>query len=347
MDLALGLSPMEPRNGLMKSVNHTAATDDQVVSSANNLPGTEKSLPSLPVSGQSPEMADSADQPDSEVSKVTTMSARPVTLGERKPSTTPKDYPPGVPPKDLPSRVLPPEEVALENLSLGGLVPLFPRPSQSQHQPSISTLCADERMASREAETPPSPIHAPATETENPMYVKPVQRDTVPDASLPSVEEGSTGFTAWHPRRQSSAQILEDKRRSISGMPGIHSPLRNEVRYSPGTRSSILSFGSFGRSTRPGTPANELRAAESGSSAPNGDSRMDKLKSFGKRRRASVGDLLSGIQGKKQGGFQDLPEGSKRKRTFSRISVSVSRVDLASIANPCRVFSVVRTRLGL
>lgn len=324
IDLALGLSPTEPRNGLMQSSDHTAATGDHVVSSTKDLPDKEKDLPSLPASGQSSEMADSTDQPDSEVSKPTALSVRSVTPGERKPSTTPKDHPPDVPPKDLPSKDMPPEDVALKNLPLGARVSLFPRAGHSQRQPSVSTLCADERMASRESETPPSPIQAPATEAKNPVYVKPVQRDTASEALLPSVEEDSAGFTVWHPRRQISAQILEDKRRSISGMPDIRSPLRNEVRYSPGTRSSILSFGSFGRSTRPGTPANELRAAESGSSAANGDSRMDKLKSFGKRRRASVGDLLSGIQGKTQAGSQDLPEGSKRKRTFSRISVSVA-----------------------
>lgn len=326
MNLALGLSPTEPRNGLMNSTNDTAAINHQAGTSANNLADTEKNLPLLPAGTQPPEAT--ASQPGSDPPGVSPSSIRPVFEDEAKPSTppkdlAPKDFPPGVPPKDLPLTDLPPRDSSLKNPSPKGLAPL-PR---TDRQPSVSTLGADERVASRDYETPPSPIQPPAAE-ENPVYVKPLPRAAASGTSLPSVEEDNAGFTPMQPRRQSSAQILEAKRRSISGMPGIHSPLRNEVRYSPGTRSSILSFGSFGRhstnskSTRPGTPANELRPTEAGFPAPNADSRMDKLKSFGKRRRASVGDLLSGIQGNIQGGLQDLPEGSKRKRTFSRISVS-------------------------
>lgn len=332
MNIALGLLPTEPPN--VKSLNDTPPANDQAGTSIDNFAGTDKNLPLLPASSKSPEVAATSSQPGWEPSGTTAMSIRPVSVDEVKPSTPPKDlppkdFPPGVPPKDLPPKDLPKRDASLQNLSLKQLAPL-PQLNHSQRQPSVSTLGADERMPSAEVETPPSPIQAPAAEAENPVYVKPLSRATASGTSLPSVEEDSTGFTAMEPRRQSSAQVLEAKRRSISGMPGIQSPLRNEVRYSPGTRSSILSFGSFGRhstnskGTRPGTPANEFRSAEAGSPAPNADSKMDKLKSFGKRRRASVGDLLSGLQGNIQGGLQDLPDGSKRKRTFSRISVSLA-----------------------
>lgn len=324
-----------PMNGIVATHGHAGA-------SINNLPDTEKSLPVLP--GQLDEGSASTEAaPPSRLGlgtlETTTPSIRPVLNDEAKPATPPKalppkGLPPGVPPKDIPPKDLPPRDASLKNLSLKDLAPP-PQSNRSQRQPSISTLGADERMASHppegEVETPPSPIQPSTNETSDRVDVKPLPQATISGTSLPSVEENNAGFTAMHPRRQSFAQILESKRRSISGMPGIQSPLRNEVRYSPGTRSSMLSFGSFGRrstnskGTRPGTPANELshRAAESGSPAPNGDSKMDKLKSFGKRRRASVGDLLLGIQGNIQGGRQGLPEASKGKRTFSRISVSL------------------------
>jgi hypothetical protein len=101
--------------------------------------------------------------------------------------------------------------------------------------------------------------------------------------------------------------------------------LRNEVRYSPGTRSSMLSFGSFGRQskgTRPVTPASGLsQVSQPGSPAGNEESTFGKLKNFGRRRRASVGDLLSGIQLQ---GAQST-SGGQRKRTFSRLSVCSSQ----------------------
>lgn len=327
MNAALGLSPTEPRP--QHQTNDKAASNDP--------PVTEKSLPlppGRPSDGPVPAPSSSLDLKTSET---TTSTIRPVSREEVKPSTPPKDLPPRnpppeVPPKDLPSKDLPPRDNSLKPLSNQDLKPL-PQLSHSQRQPSVSTLGADERMASRpaegEVETPPSPIQLPTKEAENPVYVKSLPLAAASGTSLPSVEENVAGFTPMSPRRQSSAQLLDSKRRSLSGMPGVQSPLRNEVRYSPGTRSSMMSWSSFGRrstnskSTRPGTPANELSNGAAGMGS-NGDSKMDKLKNFGKRRRASMGGILSGMQENIQGGLQGIPEGSKRKRTFSRISVSAA-----------------------
>lgn len=345
MNLALGLSSTESRNAIRSSMDNTVGTEDQAGESTNIPVDTEKSLPLLPASTQSPEMTTSPDRHGLELSGATS-SVRSVSASEAKPSTPPKDIPakhvpPDVPPKDVPPKDLPPRDASL------------PQSNHTQRQPSVSTLGADERMANQEAETRTSPIQAPAAEAENLVHVKSHQLPTASGTSLPSVEGDTGGFTAMQPKRQSSTQILEARRRSISGMPDIQSPLRNEVRYSPGTRSSVLSFGSLSRhrtnskGTRPGTPANELRAVEPGSSALNADSKLGKLRDFGKRRRASMGDLLSGIQGNIQGGPQDLPERSKRKRTFSRISVSDHGELHKSSANSCRGFSTVQTSLVL
>jgi hypothetical protein len=154
--------------------------------------------------------------------------------------------------------------------------------------------------------------------------------DEASDGPRSSAQEKRKSFIPFYPMESpSSAEILESKRKSISGLPppsapDVHSPLRNEVRYSPGTRSSMLSFGSFGKQsasgkgTRPSTPANDLsQPSVSGSPAENGESTIGKLKNFGRRRRASVGDLLSGIQLQQP---QNAPEG-QRKRALSRISV--------------------------
>jgi hypothetical protein len=95
----------------------------------------------------------------------------------------------------------------------------------------------------------------------------------------------------------------------------------------------MLSFGSFGRQsnnskgTRPNTPANEISER-----AASGESKMDKLKNFGRRRRASVGNALSGLgdgfskelQGLETRSAQNelqQKEGGQKKRAFSRISV--------------------------
>ncbi|KAJ5219956.1 hypothetical protein N7468_009160 [Penicillium chermesinum] len=114
----------------------------------------------------------------------------------------------------------------------------------------------------------------------------------------------------------------------------MQSPLRNEVRYSPATRSSMRSFGSFGRQStnskgiRPSTPANDLSMphVDAVSTKSTSDTTKDKLKGFGKRRRPSVGNILTGIQGGLQGlqekiqqplSAQSKEKKGQKKRSFS------------------------------
>lgn len=342
MNAALGLSPTDPRpqqpasvepalrasgaldqnaQGQQQSKNVIVATER-----VTGAPTTaEKSLPAVPDQRSdgsvSPSAADEQSQPGVER---TIPSIRPFLDKESKPA---------IPPKDLPPKDIPPKDQPLKEISLKNLAPL-PRPTT--RQASVSTLGPDEQSASHppagEIDSPPSPLQ-PSTDAEISVYEKPLPRIEGSGMSLPSAD-ADTGFAPMHPRTQSSAEILASKRKSLSALPpsapGVQSPLRNEVRYSPGTRSSMLSFGSFGRQstnsrgTRPATPANELsQRASAGSPAQNGDSKMHKLKSFGQRRRASVGDILSGLQENIQEGIHRLPEGGKRKRTFSRISVCI------------------------
>lgn len=331
MIAALGLSPTKPgpeessakpeEQSKHEPDNDTLAT--QGTGADKQLP-KDKSLPVLPSQSSNGLVseADAKSQPSMDSFRPMTPSIRPVFDEDvKKPATPPKD----LPPKDLPPKDIPPKDVSAREASL------VPQLGQRQRQPSVSTLGADEKHASNsaeeEVETPPSPIQETTNDAEDPVYGKPLPQAKISDTSLPH-DEDNVGFAPIR-RPPSSAEILESKRRSISGLPpsapGVQSPLRNEVRYSPGTRSSMLSFGSFGRS-RPATPANELSSrAGSGSPAPNSDSKMDKLKSFGRRRRASVGGLLTGLQDNIQGSIQGLPEGGKRKRTFSRISVCFVR----------------------
>jgi hypothetical protein len=329
MIAALGLSPTKPgpeESGAKHVEQSKDEPDDdtltQGIGADKQLP-RDKSLPVLPSQSSSGLVseADAKSPPSMDSFRPMTPSIRPVFDEDIKPATPPKD----LPPKDLPPKDIPPKDASAREASL------IPQLGQRQRQPSVSTLGADEKHANNsaegEVETPPSPIQETSNDAEDPVYGKPLPQAKISDTSLPH-DEDNVGF-APIPRPPSSAEILESKRRSISGLPpsapGVQSPLRNEVRYSPGTRSSMLSFGSFGRS-RPATPANELSSrADSGSSAPNGDSKMDKLKSFGRRRRASVGGLLTGLQDNIQGSIQGLPEGGKRKRTFSRISVCFLR----------------------
>lgn len=338
MIAALGLSPTKP-GPEESSAKHVEQSKDEskgdilatraVTDAERELP-RDKSLPVLPPpSSNGPVPAEATGQKSQlsmGMSRPMTPSIRPVFDEDVKPATPPKD----VPPKDLPPKDLPPKDTSTKEASL------IPQPSQGQRQPSVSTLGADEKDAGaseEETETPPSPIPDTITtkKAEDPAYDKPLPQARPSDTPLPHENEDNTGF-APIPRPPSSAEILESKRRSISGLPpsapGVQSPLRNEVRYSPGTRSSMLSFGSFGRQSqsRPATPANELSSrAGSGSPVPNGESKMDKLKIFGRGRRASVGDLLTGLQDNIQGSIQGLPEGGKRKRTFNRISVCFLR----------------------
>ncbi|KGO48460.1 hypothetical protein PEX1_002970 [Penicillium expansum] len=219
-------------------------------------------------------------------------------------------------------------------------------PSQGHRRHlSVSTLGVDEqpgRTSNEELDRdPPSPLQETADEgTPEPWYKSKIEHpmDDASSGSQSSARVKRRSFIPFYPsgssESTSSAEVLESKRKSISGLPpsapDFRSPLRNEVRYSPGTRSSMLSFGSFGKQstngkgTRPSTPANGLsQPSESGSPGENGESTIGKLKEFGRRRRASVGDLLSGIQIQ---GPQAPPVG-QRKRTFSRISVLFGRQD--------------------
>ncbi|KAJ5162265.1 hypothetical protein N7492_007657 [Penicillium capsulatum] len=345
MNAALGLSPTEARSrqaGSTEPAIDLIATDrspvappppakDDVLPQCKDCgpagirPSIEKELPPPPEQDPESSSADVAQLPNGPVvgtSQAVPISIRPV-VEEERPSLPPKDDPKETS-KEIPSRDLAPPDASHTG------------------QPSVSTLGADERgspSAEGDVEEPPSPLQpAQEAKSEEPVYGKPPYQAKNSDVSRPSVEEHVPGFgPVYPPKTASSAQILESKRRSISGLPpsapGIQSPLRNEVRYSPGTRSSMLSFGSFGRQstnskgTRPVTPVNGLSGRRgSESSLDNGDSTMEKLRSFGKRRRASVGDMLSGIQDGIQGGLQGLQtggqnKGQQRKRTFSRISV--------------------------
>ncbi|CAG8898800.1 unnamed protein product [Penicillium egyptiacum] len=284
---------------------------------ANKDPVAEKGLlviPDEPFHVPPPVGNNESHQPSKPTPEVVTPSIRPVL------DKSPK--PPSPPPKD----------------NDHGLAP-----SQGhRRQPSVSTLGPDEqagRTSNEELDRdPPSPLQETANKVvPEPRYKTKFERsaDDAPGGSLSSAQRKRRPFIPFYPSEfTSSAEVLESKRKSISGLPpsapDVHSPLRNEVRYSPGTRSSMLSFGSFGKQsangkgTRPSTPANGLpQPSESGSPAGNGESTIGKLKEFGRRRRASVGDLLSGIQ--LQG--PQPPQGGQRKRTFSRISVLFGRQD--------------------
>lgn len=318
--------------------NETAMAEENFMHNSQRSSG-EKSLPVLAVKESNnsviSEVRKSRTESTMGLPQISIPSIRPVidTESAISPGTlpaalSPDDVPPAIPPKDL----APPKE-------------------GHTRQRSVSTLGADEGNASdQQDDTPPSPLQPSSLETESPIYGKPLPHAKTSSSSLPSVEDIPPGFVPVSlPRAATSTDVLDAKRRSISGLPpsapNMQSPLRNEVRYSPATRSSMLSFGSWGRQsnnsrggTQPPTPANELSThIETNSSAQTSESKMDKLKSFGKRRRASVGDLLSGIQGGLRGlqekinqpGPQEKEEKEKekeklhqRKRSFSMLSVS-------------------------
>lgn len=282
---------------------------------AMKSPVTEKSLPVVPHEPFEVSFPDSdtqSDQPSQSIPHIVTPSIRPV-LAE-------SPRPPAPPPKDHSNSLAPAEG--------------------HKRQFSVSTLGAEEQTghgsddeADRE---PPSPLEltgevAADTEcrrkAESSVDDNPAPSGNVSSGSVPSAQQKRKSFIPFYPTESSSSASLESKRKSSSGLPfsapNTHSPLRNEVRNPPGTRSSMLSFGSFGklsgnRGSRPVTPATGLsQASEPGSPAQNEESTIGKLKSFGRRRRASVGDLLSNIQVQ---GSQGAPAG-QRKRTFSRLSV--------------------------
>ncbi|KAJ5970549.1 uncharacterized protein N7479_000467 [Penicillium vulpinum] len=289
----------------------TTGNKSEAGAPANKVPVAKKSLPVIPDEPfhvHFPVVISPTHQPTKSTPEIITPSIRPV-LNE-----SPK--PPSPPPKDHDN----------------GLAPTH----DHRRQFSVSTLGADEqpgRASDEELDRePPSPLQATANEVVPKHQSK--AEDSVDKASSgppSSSQQKRRSFVPFYPSEfKNSADVLESKRRSISGLPPsapeVQSPLRNEVRYSPGTRSSMLSFGSFGKQsasgkgTRPSTPANGIsQPSESGSPAESGQSTVEKLKDFGRRRRASVGDLLSGIQ--PQGPQEPQgPPASPRRRTFSRIS---------------------------
>ncbi|OQE38530.1 hypothetical protein PENCOP_c008G00716 [Penicillium coprophilum] len=292
----------------------TTSNQSDTEAPAVKLPNSENSLPFIPDEPfhvSFPVTNGQRHRPSKSTPEIIIPSIRPVFDEMPKPPSSP----PPPPPKDHDNG-------------------LAPREDHRRH-PSVSTLGADERAGSTSDDEldrhPPSPMQETANEVAPEPWDKREAEHSVDGDyadSVPSVQENRKSFIPFYPSRPiSSAEVLESKRKSISGLPpsapDVHSPLRNEVRYSPGTRSSMLSFGSFGKQsangkgTRPSTPANDLsQPSEPGTSAENGESAIGKLKNFGRRRRASVGDLLSGIQVQQP---QGAPEG-QRKRALSRIS---------------------------
>ncbi|KAJ5592355.1 hypothetical protein N7537_009259 [Penicillium hordei] len=291
---------------------------------ANKASVAKKSLPVIPnepLHVPFPIMNSQRHRPSKSTPEIVTPSIRPV-LDE-----SPK--PPSPPPKD----------------TNNGLAPC----QGHRRHFSVSTLGVDEQPGRTSNEDldrePPSPLQETANEVApEPRHENKAENsmDDPPSSSHSSARgKRRRSFIPFYPSESSeytsSAEVLESKRKSISGLPpsalDFHSPLRNEVRYSPGTRSSMLSFGSFGKQsangkgTRPSTPANGLsQPSKSGSPAENGESTIGKLKEFGRRRRASMGDLLSGIQ--LQGPQEPQgPPAAQRKRKFSRISVLFGRQD--------------------
>ena len=320
MIAALGLSPTDPHHRRAASTPMSLDTFSQLKDGKRQftepLPQpaeipTGKSAPAdkapnrLPVIPNEPFHVPfpfaRGHQPSKSAPEIITPSIRPV-LDE-------SPQPPSPPPKDNDNGLAPSQD--------------------HRRQPSVSTLGADERAGRTSDEEldrdPPSPLQDAANEVAPEPRYRTVEHSMDDQPSAQAKRRSfmpfySSGFT-------SSAEVLESKRKSISGLPpsapDVQSPLRNEVRYSPGNRSSMLSFGSFGKrsanskGTRPSTPANGLsQASRSGSPAENGGSTIGRLKDFGRRRRASVGDILSGVQ--PQG--PQAPPGGQRKR-FSRISV--------------------------
>ncbi|KAJ5372746.1 hypothetical protein N7517_004752 [Penicillium concentricum] len=340
MITALGLSPTDPHRqrsastpmalnvlsqetGSKRQFTEPLPQGESTTSNQSNAeapvfkaPLAENSLPVIPdepFDVPFPVMNNQKHRPSKSIPEIVIPSVRPV-FDEMPP---PPSAPPPPPPKDNDNG-------------------LAPRRDHRRH-PSVSTLGADERAGSTSDDEldrhPPSPLQETANEVApEPWYTSKAEH-SVDDSygdSLSSSQEKRKSFIPFYPSPfTSSAEVLESKRKSISGLPpsapDVHSPLRNEVRYSPGTRSSMLSFGSFGKQsakgkgTRPSTPANDLQPSESGSPAENRESAIGKLKDFGRRRRASVGDLLSGIQLQPPQGPQGPSEG-QRKRALSRIS---------------------------
>ncbi|KAJ5692254.1 hypothetical protein N7462_001677 [Penicillium macrosclerotiorum] len=225
------------------------------------------------------------------------------------------DVPPTPPPKDMPRR----KPVATH---------LVPPSNYTARKPSVSTLGADEEIPDRlseELRNPPSPDLLPKTATED-QSDDPIYGKSLPSAKYsghsPQVAEENLDlreFAPAFPKSPGSDEILESKRRSIGGVapsiPGVQSPLRNEVRFSPAARGTLLSSNSFGRqNTNNSKGAREVPyRMESASPSQNSNSKINKLKNFGKRQRTSMGNVLSGFQGGSQKEHQG-PQASIQKK---------------------------------
>lgn len=277
---------------------------------ARKISATDKDLPTIPTQ---PFDGPSSTSGQTDQKNKITPSNCPVSDGNTKSTVPPKDRDDGLAP--------------------GGHTTI-------SRQFSVSTLGSNDGTASRisqddNIDRATSPMQLPRSkiepEAEPPQNAeRPVNDNSTPGNKLdPSTHGDPRRIVPLYPcEPTSSAEISESQRTSIGGMPpcvpGVQSPLRNEVRYSPGARSSMLSYGSFGRQrtnskeTRPATPSNGLsQTSESGSPAGKDESTIERLKNFGRRRRSSVGDYLSSIQ---QQGTQGTPEG-QRKRALRKISV--------------------------
>ncbi|KAG0153991.1 hypothetical protein PDIDSM_1370 [Penicillium digitatum] len=225
-------------------------------------------------------------------------------------------------------------------------------PSQShRYHLSVSSLGVYEQRGNISNEEidrdPPSPLQETKNELKPEPWDGPKVGHSLNDASSDSQSSAQVKRRSFIPfyssglsKLTSSADVLKSEKKLTNGLPpsapDFHSPLRNEVRYIPETRSSVLGFESFGKQSANGketglsTPANVLpQPSESGSPAKNGSSTIGKLKEFRRQRHASVGDLLSGVQ--LQG--PQAPPAGQPKRTFSRISVLFGR---QNSQNPAR-----------
>lgn len=378
----------QPKDNLNQATSNCIAC-----ASANEEPSEKSSLGFLSQPSALKNASDikESSQPSIPVSEATSPSIRPVlkvvkslsSPGERLSidfqveDVSAKNVIPEVPPKDVqPSKedppTLPTKNMAPRDVFSNGV--LSPVSKFTARQPSTSTLGVDEdsfgHLRDGDMDTPPSPLQQPVRMEVDDLpdtgfYHQFGSKAQVSEITLPSLDDVAPGFGSAYPQRPpSSAEILESKRRSISGQPPstpcVHSPLRNEVRYSPGTRSSMLSFGSYGRhsnnskGTRPNTPGNEV------SQHPEpGESKIDKLKNFGRRRRASVGNALSGLQdgfSKELQGLQtrsaangsQQDEYGQKKGAFKRISVcDTPRIPLDFFLTNHRVSLVANKILGL
>ncbi|KAJ5555011.1 hypothetical protein N7535_007453 [Penicillium sp. DV-2018c] len=349
MIATLGLSPTEPRSRRSVSTPVASITDGKgkfkelPLSSADATTGNQssyepsmekapfarKTLPNIPNEHSDPSASSENKEKywlNKSTPEIITTSANPVVVEDSKP--------PPPPPKDNYHELAP--------------------EGAHERQHSISTLGPDEQTGGpSEAEDnsdSPSPLQETKEEVPPKIECKDkhdhlnngnfAQTGNTSRASLPAVHKKRKSFMPFYPSEPTKpTETPESRRKSINGLPSyipdVQSPLRNDVRHSPGTtRSRMLSFGSFGKhganNKDPGPVAaanGPSQALENGhgpsEQAQNEESAIEKLKSFGRRRRSSVGDLLSSIPWQES----QAPAANERKRTFSRISVLFGRQD--------------------